>query len=98
MIVRVLAHARVDLVDGYWFYEAQAAGLGDYFLARIYEDLARLGACAGLHRKIPSGHHRMISRRFPFAIYYRVAGGAAEVDAILDCRRAPAWIQRRLRE
>ncbi len=97
MIVRVLATARSALVAGYWFYEEQQAGLGGYYLASIYADLARLEHVAGVHRRISGGHHRMIARRFPFAIYYRMNGHTAEVRAILDCRRSPDWIARQLR-
>jgi len=37
-----------------------------------------------------------LSKRFPFAIYYRVDGDAATVVALLDARRNPQWIRRRL--
>ena len=40
--------------------------------------------------------HRKLSARFPFAIYYRVADPVIDVVAILDCRRDPDTIARRL--
>ena len=40
--------------------------------------------------------HRALSKRFPFAIYYRVAGQEVQVYAVLDCRRSPAWIRSHL--
>ena len=43
------------------------------------------------------GAHRALSRTFPFAIYYDVIGDTAHVKAVLDCRRAPKWIQKKLR-
>lgn len=96
MTVRVLQTARTDLHDGYWFYERQEPELGNYFLRRIYEDLEQLGRLAGIHRQISHGLHKMTARRFPCAIYYRIKGNAVEVNAILDGRRAPEWIQKRL--
>lgn len=40
----------------------------------------------------------MLSRRFPFGIYYEVEDETAYVYAILDLRRDPLWIQQRLAE
>jgi hypothetical protein len=31
MIVSISSDAEEDLVEGYWFYERQSPGLGDYF-------------------------------------------------------------------
>ena len=96
MTVSVLKTARADLSQGYWFYEAQEPGLGTYFLRRVYEDLALLGGIAGIHRKIANDSHKMIARRFPYAIYYKINQGIVEVNAIIDCRRSPDWIKKRL--
>jgi hypothetical protein len=40
----------------------------------------------------------MLSKRFPFGIYYEVEDGVAYVYAILDLRRNPLWIRRHLQE
>jgi hypothetical protein len=50
----------------------------------------------GVHAKVFS-YHRALSKRFPFAIYYRVEADVVRVRAILDCRRNPSWIRRRVR-
>src|SRR3989339_852216 len=42
------------------------------------------------------GHHRLLAKRFPYAVYYRVTGKLIRVHAVLDCRRNPAWIRDRL--
>ena len=38
----------------------------------------------------------MLSKRFPFGIYYEVEDGVVYVYAILDLRRDPFLIQKRL--
>lgn len=38
----------------------------------------------------------MLSKRFPFAIYYEVEEDTAKVVAVLDMRRDPAWIYGKL--
>jgi uncharacterized membrane protein len=52
---------------------------------------------AGVH-PIYFGFHRILSKRFPFGIYYEVEDEVVYVYAILDLRRDPLWIRKRLRE
>ncbi len=72
MKVRVLDRAENDLTDGFWFYENQQADLGRYFLEQLYTDIAALEQFGGIHRIVFHRFQRRLSRRFPFAIYYRV--------------------------
>jgi hypothetical protein len=96
MRIEILNEAEDDLVRGFFFYEAQQAGLGSYFLNSIFSDIESLTLYAGIHRKYFRKYHRMLSKRFPYAIYYRLDQGAVWVHAILDCRRRPSWISKRL--
>jgi len=41
-------------------------------------------------------YHRMICRVFPFAVFYLKSDDEVIVYAVVDCRRDPAWIRRRL--
>jgi plasmid stabilization system protein ParE len=95
MRIEVLDDAKDDLIDGFRFYEDQVSGLGAYFLDSIFADIDSLLLYAGAHR-IVFGSHRATANRFPFAIYYRVEGEVVRVRAIIDCRRNPTWIRRRL--
>lgn len=95
MNVEILEEAERDLVDGFRFYETQSAGLGDYFLDSLFSDIDSLRLYAGIHPKY-FGQHRLLSKRFPFAVYYEVSGDVARVNAVLDCRRDPTWIAKRL--
>ena len=95
MKVRILDEAEQDLLDGYRFYEAQGPGLGDYFLDTLFADIDSLHLYAGIHA-LHLGYHRLLSRRFPFAVYYRVKDGAAFVRAVLDCQRDPERTRNRL--
>lgn len=96
MKVRILSSAARDLVDGYRFYEKQAPGIGGYFLDALFSDIDSLIVNAGMHAICFERYHRLLSRRFPFAIYYRVENQTALVYAVLDCRRNPAWIRNRM--
>ena len=96
MRIRILASASRDLVEGYRFYEKQAQGIGAHFLDSLYSDIDSLIVCAGIHSVHFGKFHRLLSKRFPFAVYYRVEEQAVLVYAVLDCRRNPAWIRNRL--
>jgi len=74
----------------------QQADLGRYFLDTLFSDIESLELFAGAH-PIVFGQHRMLSKRFPFAIYYRTENETIRVYAVLDCRRNPAWTRDRLK-
>ncbi len=95
MRVQVLDEATADLADGFRFYERQVDGLGDYFLDSLWSDIQSLRISGGIHA-IHYGYHRLISKRFPYAVYYRIEDGVVRVRAVLDCRRDPKWISDRL--
>jgi len=60
------------LVEGFAFYERQAAGIGDYFLTCLASDIDSLRLFAGIHPIHFGKYHRLLSKRFPFALYYTV--------------------------
>ena len=70
MRIEILDKAENDLVEGYLFYETQQAGLGDYFLSTLYSDIESLRIHAGIHRMAYRKLHRLLSKRFPFAVFY----------------------------
>lgn len=88
--------ARADLLGGYEFYESQRTGLGEYFTDSLLSDLDGLLIHAGVHVQVQGGLYRSLSSRFPYAIYYRLAGDSASVLAILDTRQHPDRIFSRL--
>jgi len=88
--------ALVDLRRGFRFYERQQAGLGMYFLDSLYSDIDSLRLFAGIHPVQFGKFLRLLSKRFPFAVYYEVKDDTASVRAVLDLRRDPAWIAGKL--
>ena len=92
-----LDQAKRDLVEGYRFYESQQSGLGMYFLENLYSDIESLHRFGGIHRKVYGGYCRLLSKRFPYAVFYKIADGTAYIYAVVDCRRNPAWIRGKFR-
>jgi hypothetical protein len=43
------------------------------------------------------GYHRLLAKRFPFAIYYKVDGDICVVWRVLDCRQKPVKISSALK-
>ncbi len=86
-----------DLNDGKAFYDQREAGVGDYFWDSLVADIESLIIYAGIHNK-RYGLHRMLAKRFPYAIYYEIKGEIAYVVAVLPMRRDPAWIKSKLKE
>jgi hypothetical protein len=97
MRIEILSEAEDDLVTGAKFYERRRAGLGEYFLNSLYSDIDSLPLYAGIHRLF-FGFHRALSKRFPFAIFYRFDRGKKLilVYRVLDLRRDPLSIRERL--
>jgi plasmid stabilization system protein ParE len=96
MKVRISDSAVQDLLAGFRFYEHQEETVGQYFLDSLFADIDSLVLYAGLHQ-IVHGYYRMIAKRFPFAVYYKLEQRAARVYRVLDCRRSPRWARGQLR-
>lgn len=91
----ILDEVAADLRLGKQFYDANQAGIGDYFFDSMVADIESLKLYAGIHSKY-FGLYRMLAKRFPFAIYYDVIGTSVIVVAVLDLRRNPTWLRQQL--
>jgi plasmid stabilization system protein ParE len=96
MKIKILESAKQDLREGYHFYESQETGIGSYFLESLFSDIESLRVFSGIHGVHFGRYHRLLSKRFPFAVYYRIEEDEVRIYAVLDCRRDPAWIRKRL--
>ena len=93
--VVILEEAAKDLDDGKAFYDQNEEGIGLYFFDSLVSDIESLRIFSGIHSK-RFDFYRLLSKRFPFAVYYDIDGGVARVAAVLDMRRNPAWIRQEL--
>jgi len=66
------------------------------FSQLAFSDIDSLHLYAGIHRVCFGGYHRLLSKRFPFVIYYTFSEEMVSVHAVLDGRRHPSWIRQRL--
>jgi hypothetical protein len=96
MKLRILPSAVEDLRRGREFYGRQSDSLGDYFLDSLFSDIDSLELYAGVHAE-SFGYYRLLAKRFPFAVYYKMDGDACIVWRVLDCRQNPAKVKSALR-
>ena len=98
MKIKLLSSAMEDLYEGRLFYEKQGEGLGEYFFDSLLSDIDSLTLYGGIHPQV-FGYHRMLSKRFPYAIYYRVEEESVVVVwRVLDLRRNPRKIRESLKQ
>lgn len=95
MKVRIADSAWSDIDSAIEYYHSVSYGLGSHFLNSILSDIESISFYAGIHYK-EHNHFRLISKRFPFAIYYIILNDTAIVEAVIDCRSNPESIKERL--
>jgi hypothetical protein len=95
MKIKILSSAVEDLHTGRLFYEKQTEGLGAYFFDSLFSDIDSLVLYAGIHQKV-FDYHRLLSKRFPYAVYYKIDENLVVVWRILDLRRHPDKIRKAL--
>lgn len=95
MIVLISDDAEIDIADGVAFYDQHGSEVGDYFCNSLLADVKSLSVVGGIHSQ-RFGYYCMGAKRFPYVIYYTIDETTVFVVAILDERRDPKWIQRRL--
>ena len=96
IVIHLSEEAKEDLDEGFWFYELQQEGLGDYFTSCLKGDIEGLKVTAGIHQIFYEDYHRLLSRVFPYAIYYTFSENQVVIWAVVDCRRDPEWIAEHL--
>jgi len=96
MKVQVLRSAMEDMATGRKFYDRQDAGIGDYFFDSLFAEIDSLSLYAGIH-SVHFGFFRLLAKRFPYAIYYKIIDGKATVFRVLDCRSNPNRLRKALK-
>jgi len=93
MKIKILSSAITDLSEGRLFYEKQGEGLGEYFFDSLFSDIDSLTLYAGIH-PVFYGYHRMLSKRFPYTIYYKLKKESAIIIwRVLGLRQDPKRIK-----
>jgi len=87
--VRVRLEAELDVETAARWYETQRAGLGIDYIDEISRTLSSLAYNALRNPEIIDGVRRVLTRRFPYSITYRIVGDEVVVLSVLHMSREP---------
>ncbi|TKJ37985.1 plasmid stabilization protein [candidate division LCP-89 bacterium B3_LCP] len=90
-----LAPAEEELFDAASYYNAQADGLGDDFIAKVESVVHRIAENPRSGKIVRGEIRRYLIRRFPFGILYRIDPEEIVIIAVMHLRRRPGYWKRR---
>ena len=89
MPILVRPAAAADIDEAFLWYKRQQAGLGEEFLTAVQSALENVVAHPTRYPVVHRETRRVLLRRFPYGIYYRVYGELIVVVACMHGRRDP---------
>ena len=86
-----------DFVEALNYYQAISPRLGAAFERAFHraEDEVEKGMVT--HKTVFDDYHRVLLRRFPYILYYRLSGAQAVIVGLLYARMAPENIEAALK-
>ena len=96
MRVELLQGAEADLLEAYVRLEEQRTGLGERFYRTLDFSLEHLRQHPQMAPAYLGDYRRLVLRPFGLRVFYTLTGARVMVGAILDLRKDPEAIARRL--
>jgi toxin ParE1/3/4 len=91
----ITPEAEADLVEARAWYERKREGLGDEFVLCVEAGLDHIRRVPKAATEVYPGVRRVVVRRFPYGIYYRVDEDQIAVLAVYHSKRDPrGWEER----
>jgi plasmid stabilization system protein ParE len=95
VLVVFRAAATLDVEAAYEWYESQRRGLGGEFRTEVDAAVELISGTPLAFPLVRRNIRRALLRRFPYALYYRIVGDQAVVEACIHGKRHPrAWRSR----
>ena len=85
--VTIRPRAESDLQEAKLYYDLQRPGFGDGFLASVGESIGYLEEHAERRAIYYRGFRRIITRRFPYKMFYRIENDRVVVFRILHVKQ-----------
>lgn len=92
----ITPEAEEDLAAAGAWYDQRRAGLGDDFLLCVEDALDRIRRLPESATEVYPGVRRVVLRRFPYGVFYRVDPDQIAVLAVYHSRRDPRGWQARV--
>lgn len=80
-----------EVVEAAQFYEGRSPGLGEQFLIQVDEAAQALLRDPYRWPALDAGIHRIMLKRFPFGIYFRILDDTVRVLTVKHHRRHPGY-------
>lgn len=87
--------AAAEAVEVRAWYEARSAGLGDQFGEALEALVERIAEMPSAFPRVHGATQRAVLRRFPYAVYFRVATASVVLLAIHGRQHPSRWQRRR---
>ena len=81
--------AAADIEEAFLWYELQQAGLGEEFLTAVQSALENIAAHPIRYPVVHRETRRVLLKRYPYGIFYRIYGELVVVVACMHARRDP---------
>jgi len=92
----VTPEAEQDLADAKAWYDRRTHGLGDDFVQSVEEALVRIRSIPEGASEVYPGIRRVVLRRFPYGVFYRVDPDQITIIAVYHNKRDPrGWQERK---
>lgn len=96
-MLRLSPAAERDLEDAANWYDEQASGLGDRFLAEVRSTLEKVEFRPLAFPVTIGTARRVLLNRFPYSVYYESDDQGWIVLAVLHQRRSPEFLRKRIK-
>jgi plasmid stabilization system protein ParE len=89
------AEAEAELVAAAAGYELHTSGLGEEFLAEVERATRALALYPKIGHRFSRRLRRVLVRRFPYGLLYRIEANAVRIVAVAHLRRRPGYWRHR---
>lgn len=90
-----LAPAEKEMLEAAIYYDDKAPGLGSDYIAEVEHTVNRIAENPESGLTVRGNIRRMLLRRFPFGVLYRVDQEEIVIIAIMHLRRRPGYWKKR---
>lgn len=95
-MLEVISPAEADLDSAADWYKRIRPGLRDDFLLCVDEAIAIILRQPLAYQKVRGDIRRILIRRFPYGIFFRISEKQIKVIAVLHNRRSPFFLEKRM--
>jgi len=94
--VVIRPEAEAELQEAFDWYESRRVGLGEAFLSCVEAAVASAARDPEMHQTVHGAMRRVLTRRFPYGVFFAVEPERLVILAVFHGHRNPAELMRRI--